>query len=690
MLLLKKHLIPLGLIALIAHTGYSDQPLRIEELASKRFQLSHIDPERCILILQTYGFHTAEAGTPVDPEKIPVIIPLPSTEKYDTVSKPGIDLPLTENDPINELIIFHDPANPEQVSRVISTIEQYIDIPARQIIIEALILEITEKSLNALGAEWEMLTSSDNLETLRLGKLLNPTDFSPTLELKASDIFGEFAVELQALVETGDAEILSRPSILTLNNRMAYINVSQEIPVSEGQFNRDGNLTSVRFKDKVAGIQLGVRPRISNNEKEVGMQISASVTAIVPNEEVELKNSDGDIIASSPTLSVREVQTYARIANNMPFIIGGLVARDDISVAQKVPFLGDLPLIGWLFRAEAKENSKREVVIVITPYILPEDDSVGTQVGEKSITLRTLPNDDDAFDSYGNRLFRPSYRIRSTDVFNLSFLSDNTRLKEMQLLADEAVELNVLLKEEYPWSAFADGRIPGEQILVFRQMYEVIERTKLAKEIETKRIIFFGENIPGEDLLHIQLLDHHLERIINTQWEQDTKDLENPMRPSSIWDRINEHAIAITFTTQGHHPENDILNEPVPKIQLLDCPDQATYDRLLWDLNQPMQNGQSRHSVLLSNEEDLLRLKRAILLRQTAELNATQRSLTLDNFTIGQNLLMPDITPEQTYLLDSEVARFFFYSKQYYMALQQILDHDMNALQAELNVGKSN
>lgn len=665
-----------------------DNQLTMGKMGSKRIRLSHIDPNRCIQILQLYGVNIGKPGQPVQTEELPVIVPLPGTALHQTVGAPGANLPLTESDPLNELIVFYDQNKPEILSEIINTIEQIIDIPARQIIIEAMILEITEKSLNQLGVQWNLLDSVDPLQSLAVGQLPISSDFSPTVDMSADRIFGEFGMKLKALVESGSAEILSRPSILTLNNRMAYINVSQQIPVAEGQLNRDGILTSVNFKEKMAGIQLGVRPRISKNEREVGMQISASVSAIVPNEDVELKNSDGDILASSPTISIREVKTYARIANNMPFIIGGLVAKDDVEAAAEVPLLGRLPYLGRLFRNEAISHQKREVIIVITPYILPEEETTGTQIGEKSITLRTLPRDDPAFDSFGNRLFRPSCRIRSTDVFDLNFLTENEQLKKMQDLADRIVVHNVLLKNLYPWRCFVDGHVPGEEILVFRQMYEVIKRTGLEEQIQTQNIAFLGQGRLNGSGFQGQYLNNYLEQTATRLWEEAHPDASPDLHPpQDLWARMGKHAIAITYTMQNKSTDPEhMLNEPAPTVQIVDCPDAETRDTLLWDLNQPTETGRERHSMIISGPKDITRIKRSILLHQTAELNANQKSMTLENFTVGQNLLLPGMNTDQVIFIDSEVAKYYFYSDQFYQALRQELDKDIKALQEEIGI----
>ena len=128
----------------------------------------------------------------------------------------------------------------------------------------------------------------------------------------------------------------------------------------------------------------------------------------VPGKDVIVKGMNDQQLAQAPTLSVREVKTYARIANDTPFIVGGLIAKDSEQSTKQVPLLGDLPILGNLFRSKTETGLKREVIIVITPSVLPEDTAVHAG----------MPKDEDAFDRFGHRLFRDAYRIRSEDTFD--------------------------------------------------------------------------------------------------------------------------------------------------------------------------------------------------------------------------------------------------------------------------------
>ena len=117
----------------------------------------------------------------------------------------------------------------------------------------------------------------------------------------------------------------------------------------------------------------------------------------------------------------------------------------------------------------------------------------------------------------------------------------------------------------------------------------------------------------------------------------------------------------------------------VPAVQLVDCPDEDTWSRLLWDLNKPDPESKPSFTVLMRNSRDIERLKYAVLMKKTVELNTKSQVLQLSNFTRGRLLLMPTVKPRDVELIDGDVARSFFYSEQYYQALQNIMERDISA-----------
>ncbi|MFP6874849.1 MAG: hypothetical protein VCA55_15225 [Verrucomicrobiales bacterium] len=642
------------------------------KIASRRVALSYIDPLRATQMLALHGYTIGKADAVIDPAALPVVIALPGTTFHETVPKVEEKFPQTETDPLNELFVFHNENEPSQLSGLLEILGNEIDRPARQIIIEALILEVSSTALHELGVKWTRAASvpkngnfiNSQLDGLTIGSLAYP-GAGETLSLVTragqGGVFRNLNAQIKALVREGEAEVLSRPSVLALNNRMAYINVSEEIPVANTSYSPSGNYASTSFTDKKAGITLALRPRIDSVGDEVSMQVNAEVSARVPDADVIVRNAAGVILASSPTISRRDIRTYVRVANNTPFIIGGLIAKDKQISIDKMPLLGSVPLLGRLFQSKRVTVVKREVIIVLTPFVLPEGHVIG----------KNMPMDEDAFDSVGHQLFRDAYRIRSEDTFDLNYLYENRELQRMKAEIARVVSKDMELAEKYPYSSFHGDAVPGESILCYRQIYEVLKRRDLQKGLDAEKIIFFEKDRKIGSGYRVRFLEEYIKA----------------QAPDILSDKGGIKAIALTFNMQRSSGNAaSIFSEPVPEVSLLDCASKEEWTRELWEMNQSAEAGQERFTVLLHNKQDVTRLKYALLMKKTVELNTERIALSLRNFTRGRLLLMPRIKEKDIELIDGDVARAFFYSEMYYQAQQVKMREDIDALRS-LNNG---
>ena len=635
-----------------------------DEIASKRITLSYIDPVRATQLLTLHGYTIGKPGEPVDPKNLPVIIPLPGTTFHEIIPKPEEKFPQTETDPLNELVIFHDPSIPSQLSGIIAKINSEIDKPARQIIIEAMILEVSSTALIEMGIKWDKAEGANNfigsnLSTLSIGSLQHPAT-GAALELVTkggtNGILEGLNAQIKALVREGQAEVLSRPSVLALDNRMAYINVSEDIPIANTSYSTSGNYANTSFTIKKAGITLSLRPRIDTEGKEVSMQVNAEVTAKIPDADVNVRSSNGTIMASSPTISNRSVRTYVRVANNTPFIIGGLIAKDKQVTKDRVPGLGSLPIIKRLFQSKKTNTVKREVIIVLTPFVLSDENSIG----------KSTPMDEDAFDSFDNQLFRDAYRIRGEDTFDLNYLYENKQLQRMKDLTKQLASRNLNLISEYPYKNFYGDSVPGEEILCYRQIYEVLKRREFQKKISSNKIIFFEPDLNIGSGNRVLFLEDYIKQ----------------KAPEILGSKPKSKAIALSFKMNRLTDKADsIFSEPVPTISFVNCPNKDSWSKTLWEMNQPTKNGQQRFTVLLRNSDDIDRLKYAILTKKAISLNTEDFALRLSNFSRGRLLLIPRVTEKDIELVDIDVARAFFYSEMYYQAQQVAMEKDINAFQ---------
>jgi len=318
---------------------------------------------------------------------------------------------------------------------------------------------------------------------------------------------------------------------------------------------------------------------------------------------------------------------------------------------------------------------------VITPFVLPEP--AGLQ-NDQQVIGRNLPQDADKFDSIGNRLFRDAYRIRKEDVYDLDFLSSNEELRRLQKLADQAAAQNMMLAEDYPYNRFVDGRIPGEQVLVYREIYSVIRRIGLDEQVSDDRLIFFKKTPEQSTGFDVVFLMDFLRQTAQELWTENNSVEEFP---DDIWAAFEGHALALTFTNRRTDPDPEqIMFEQVPEVRIIPCADRDEFDRLLWELNQPDEKGRERGTILLNTERDLQRIKQAIVLRETIDLNGTGETMTLANFSTGRLLLLPDRDESKVDLIGGRIARLFLATDRYYDLLRRSLEEDMRALRKELGL----
>lgn len=669
--------------------------LGVLDLEKTVVKLSYVDTEAAMSMLAGMGITTV--ATPEEMpgdltfETLPIVLrmPDPSPEARGLV---GADLQLgrgefgvsltpsvagrlnddTVASPTTQMMVMWHPAHPGQLSRVRNLIDEYIDRPARQIFVEGMVLEISDEGLKDLGIEWQL---QEGPIDWRFGTL-RADGQTDTLDLQTGDLDfwrvftrdfeWRWSARIRTLLETQKAEVLSRPSVLTLDNRQSTIRVGEDIPVATSTEGTSGNSNRISFSFKYlpTGILLNIRPRVNEEADEVSMLIDTIVSSVVPGSDLVIRDQDGNELASAPTVSTRRVQTYARIRDNTPFIIGGLVSREESTTVNKVPLLGDIPLIGGLFRAERSQREKREVIIVLTPFILPDD----------SYVPRSLPKDEDLFDAFGQQLFRDSYRIREEDVFDFGFLYANPGLQAYKQRAMAAIRQDVRLAEREPFASFEGTTMPGEPILVSRMIYDVIQRIGVDERVDADRAVFFEAPRPGG--YDVRFLGDAMARIAGVD------------RPGAFFDRFPDRAIVIQWTWDPEADDGDdgatLTTRPVPSISVVDCPDRETWSDLSWQLSQPTADGRERAAIVLADPADMQRLRRAIALKRVVKLNGGPQAMDRASFTVGKVLLMPVFEEDAVHVIDREVARYFGWSQHYHGATIEAMRRAMQQVDAEL------
>lgn len=261
----------------------------------------------------------------------------------------------TDNRRTQELVIVED------LPPYLCRIEQYIhfvDLPPRQVLIEAHILSVELDDNLKFGVNLEYLdsiTPSVTLKTQGLsdaGKLAKGTDPAFFFNLAAGDL----KALLEALETTTDAKTLATPKVLALNGQEARVQVGERLGYRITTTTQTSSLESVEFLD--VGVVLTVTPRITA-EGAVMMEVKPQV-------------SKGNInLQGLPEEETTEVETALLLPDGHGMLIGGLIQEWDSETQSKVPWLGDIWMIGKLFQLNSKQRKRSEIIIALVPHIVP-------------------------------------------------------------------------------------------------------------------------------------------------------------------------------------------------------------------------------------------------------------------------------------------------------------------------------
>ena len=245
----------------------------------------------------------------------------------------------------------------DNIEGIKSLIEK-IDVPVRQVMIEARIVSASDtfqKELGlSLGASNVGLTTGETT-----GRFVSDaTVFDPVgSDLLISHLSGNvaLALEIQALEEAGYGEVISQPRVLTGDKQLAKIESGQQIPFTSS----DGDTVTTIFQDAV--LSLEVTPQITPDNRII-MELKVNRDSL----------DTGTVTASGSPINVTELTTTALVADGDTIVLGGIFEQTVSTSESKVPVLGDIPLLGRLFRSDTKVDNKTELLIFITPRILTD------------------------------------------------------------------------------------------------------------------------------------------------------------------------------------------------------------------------------------------------------------------------------------------------------------------------------
>lgn len=284
-----------------------------------------------------------------------------------------------EVDEYNNFIVFK--GSPEEAAQAHAIVEQ-VDLPYQQVSLEAEIVALNKQASKALGVEWEWSKSTQYPEyqaakyTVTQDAAGHPiatqTDSEKYTRDKANMSgtirYGRspggypyefyFNSTIKALFANGDAKVLAKPKVMTINGQTALINIGDRVPVPVTTTTNNVTTSAVEYQE--CGIILQYQPRINADGHIVAtVHTEVSSPSLVP----ELK---------AYKFTKRSADTEVRLKDGETLVIGGLIGKEEMKAMTKVPFLSDIPILGAFFKSTSHANNESELVIFLTARIVKE------------------------------------------------------------------------------------------------------------------------------------------------------------------------------------------------------------------------------------------------------------------------------------------------------------------------------
>jgi type II secretory pathway component GspD/PulD (secretin) len=674
------------------------------------YHLSYMQSDRTLALLKALGYATVEYSvgrgesinesifsTFQQSNKYPIVVKILDAAKT-SLMQPAMDggrntsgtdrlsgtylHQSTTGAPEQRLLIIYEKKKPEQLNGILNLLHTEIDVPASQIVIEALVVEINSNKAKELGLKYNLNNKRTNF-SMADGKLSSTFNSSqrdkfgwnadrhvshysstyngtttnyPTLGAFERIVPLGFEATLDAFISDGTAEVLTNPTILVLDGRQAMIRIGTQIPNETIQTTAYGTQKSVRYID--TGIVLNVRPRISEDGAEVTMQTETIVSsAIYDASEASLNPED----RSPPSIESKTVQSFVRVADNTPFIIGGLIDKKKSEGETGIPVLSKLPIIGNLFKSKANSATDREVIIVLTPHIIDSK--------EKSFSY-VIPKDSETFDSFNNVLFRNAYRIRDDDLFDLSFATQSEYFKNILAELSDYKSRHPEIPDDSPLFSYLDQKVPGEEVIVRRMIWEIVHKAKYHEYIADDHILLFEEHNEAEygNKFKTHLSNQLLARLVD--------------KP--------ENSLVLNFADHKARSKGP-FEHPRANISLGQVSDPDNYVEQMSKLNARDPN---RHTLLLCPDipppgvrgaNALEVLKGVLVLKRILALNSSM-PVTINEFRVGRQIIFPTEQElrDKYHVVDYDAVRFFYDIINYYPEFEYAFNQDSQAILQEI------
>jgi len=623
--------------------------LPVEDVRVSNHQLSTVSNS-----LSAMGYRVINLQTPdFDPfasfscDELPVIVIQSTPQKlklsftdnsisdnsqYEMASSGSVsDMGSSNAGELDSFLVYYHPEQRSELNKLKWLVSHKLDAPSSQVYIETMVLEVREEDSKEFGLNFQ---KADGDKLLSLGALETG---SSTIEWMKNTIIDPDSglqiftpgigkkLQLKALIDEGKAEVLSRPSVLAVSNRQAIIQIVDVIQTPElsSSLSQSGNLeiSSYSFSPLLIGITLNLKPRVSADRQWLTLEIDATVESEDDENSGQVfaisDSGESVLLAEKQGSSSKKVRTFARIPDRTPIIIGGLVSKAVEKRESKIPFLGDIPFIGKLFTSMDDEIQKREIIIVLTPYILDEE-GIGIASNQPASHITGRLSD--------SMLFEQKYRLKNDDLFDLTFFD---RDELFSLYRDKAIRMaldNPELRTQAPVKDFIQNTIPGSNHLINKMVFDIVANAELSSRIKEDQIVFADK-----------------------QGADDT--LESAIDNADDFTGGKQIQISLSDTGVTYQSAKG-TREPTPEI----------------------------YQIAITNLSDAARLKAALIAKDIIALNGGYDNLSLKGLFPGKELKLPKYNKAEQVHVSKEVMDIYLDSRHYYQSVLRRIDESYKKL----------
>lgn len=260
----------------------------------------------------------------------------------------------------------------ERVENYLASLKKILN---RQVIVEARVVEVQLSEGLKYGIDWSVLTDHVGVETDKFTSIVSES--SPGFQISISK--GDFSLLLKALQTQGEVRVLSNPRVNIMNGQTSLLCVGRNVSfisrvetVTTATDTEPTTTFTVHTSSVLSGILIGIVPYISETG-EISLNITPIVSDLVGLEDRTVGgNGENAIQISLPTVDLRELSTTVKVRDGQMVIIGGLIQDRDKLQDYQVPFLGNIPIIGYLFKSREKIYEKTELIIMLKPTIVTQ------------------------------------------------------------------------------------------------------------------------------------------------------------------------------------------------------------------------------------------------------------------------------------------------------------------------------